>query len=181
MFQKRLSIFSGICMCAVCENRYNNSQPILLFTVKLLTLFFCVANMQTLRRADELHVPGGPEDGVLLAQQAGGRVLHRGPQALLPRLLAVWTASQGPAQPHPGSLHRSADPGHPPHDGTGGVEKQTQWGDCVVKGSRGAGSQDSRQEVLIGPKVASYSPSVTKASLFLSVWGKGFSGTRITL
>lgn len=134
--------------------------------------------MQTLRRADELHFLGGDEVGVLLAQQAGGWVLHPSAQALLPRMLAYWTASQGSTQPHPGSLYCCAHPGHPPHDSPGGVEEQTQWGDCVVKERRGAGSQDSRQEVLFGSKFASYSPSVTKGFLFLSVWGKELNWTR---
>lgn len=82
--------------------------------------------MQTLRRVDELHVSRGTEDGLLLAQPAGRRVLHPGPQALLSRLLSVWTASHGPPQPHPGSIYCRAHPGHPPHDSLGGVEEQAQ-------------------------------------------------------
>lgn len=89
--------------------------------------------MQTVWPADKLHKPGGVQVGLLLAQQAGGWLLHPRPQALLPRLLAVRAASEGPTQSHPGSLHRSPHPGHAPHDGPGGVEEQTQRGDCVVR------------------------------------------------
>lgn len=121
--------------------------------------------MQALRRADKLHVPGGAEDGVLLAQQAGGWVLHPSPQILLPRLLAVWTATQGPTQSHPRPLHCSAHPGHPPHDSPGSVEEQTQRGDCVVEGRWGLGSQNSRQEILFVQRI-SFSEC--------SFWGKGF-------
>lgn len=104
--------------------------------------------MQTLRRADELHLPGGAEDGLLLAQQASGRVLHPGPQALLSRLLAVGKAPQGPAQPHPGALHRGAHPRHPPHDRSGGVAEQTQRGDRVVEGQilLGEGGRRTRKQ-----------------------------------
>ena len=140
--------------------------PFWLFFVHLI-LFFPLTNMQTLRRADKLHLPGGGEDEVLLAQQAGGRVLHPSPQAILPRLLAVGAASQGPTQPHPGSLHHSSHPGHPPHDCPGGVEEQTQRGDCVVKGQRGAGSQDLKTRGTFGPLG---STSVTKGSLLVSGW-----------
>lgn len=91
-------------------------------------------NKQNLRRADELHLPGGAEGGMLLAQQAGGRLLYPGPQALLPRLLAVRPPPPGPSQRHPGPLHRCAHPGHPTDDGPGGVEEQAERGDRVVKG-----------------------------------------------
>lgn len=79
--------------------------------------------MQNVRRAHKLHIPGGAEHGVLLAQPAGGRVLHQRPQALLPRLLAVRTTSQGPPKPHPGSFHCCPHPGHPPDDSAGCVEE----------------------------------------------------------
>lgn len=71
---------------------------------------------------------------MLLAQQVGGRVLHPGPQALLPRLLAVRPPPPGPSQRHPGPLHRRAHPGHPADDGPGGVEEQTQRGDGLEMG-----------------------------------------------
>lgn len=102
------------------------------------TLFLFVwLNKQNLRWADELHVPGGAEGGMLLAKQAGGQLLYPGPQALLPRLLAVRPPPPGPSQRHPGPLHRCAHPGYPTDDGPGGVEEQTQWGDRVVNRSPG--------------------------------------------
>lgn len=103
--------------------------------------FSMLLNKQNLRWADELHLPGGAEGGMLLAQQAGGRVLHPGPQALLPQLLAVGPPPPGPSQRHPGSLYRCAHPGHPADDGSGGVEEQTQWGDRVVTGKEVSGDQ----------------------------------------
>lgn len=116
---------------------------------------------------------------MLLAQQAGGWVFYPGPQAVLSGLLTVWTASQGPTQPHLGSLHCRSHPGHPPHDSPGGVEEQTQWGNCVVKGRRVAWSEDSRQEVHFGPKVKLHFPSVTKGAL--SMCACGFSKVSVTL
>lgn len=108
--------------------------------------------LQAVRRADELHVPGGDKDGVFLAQQAGGRVLHPSPQTLLPRLLSVWTASQGPTQPHPRSLHCRPHTSHPPDDGPGGVAEQTQRGDRVTC------------TTVSVHWVAPFSPSVTKGA-----------------
>lgn len=87
---------------------------------------FLLCHLQAVWRADQLHLPGGPEDEVFLAQPAGGRVLHPGAPALLPRLLAVRPAAAGPAQPDPGALHRGANPGHLAHDRSGGVEEQAQ-------------------------------------------------------
>lgn len=103
-----------------------------------LTSFLCssslLRHLQAVRRTDQLHLPGGPEDGVFLAQPAGGRVLHPGAPALLPRLLAVGSAAAGSAQPHPGTLHRGPHPGHPAHDRPGGVEEQAQRGHRLVAG-----------------------------------------------
>lgn len=81
---------------------------------------------------------------MLLAQQAGGRVLHPGPQALLPRLLAVRPPPSRPPQRHPGPLHCCARPGHPADDGPGGVEEQTQRGDRVAKGKEVSGDPTDR-------------------------------------
>lgn len=50
---------------------------------KPLTLL-SFALLKVLWRTDQLHIPGGSEDELFLAQPNGGRILHPGAQALLP-------------------------------------------------------------------------------------------------
>lgn len=47
-----------------------------------ITLLFAL--LKVLWGTDQLHVPGGSEDELFLAQPNGGRILHPGAQALLP-------------------------------------------------------------------------------------------------
>lgn len=111
-----------------------------------------------------------------MAEQASGRVLHPGPQALLSRLLAVRKAPQGPAQPRPGALHRGAHPRHPPHDRSGGVEEQTQRGDRVVEGQIllwgvGGAGLENKGGTIRPHRLCHNHASVTKGSLLMTFGG----------
>lgn len=112
-----------------------NGKKMYLFSSVCDWFALCVSTLQILWSSNKLHTPVGNEHELLLAQSNGGRVLHPGPQALLPWLLSVWTTTQGPSKPHFGSFHCGSHPGHLPHDGPGGVEEQAQRGDCLIKGT----------------------------------------------
>lgn len=83
----------------------------------------CCRPLQDLRGADELHLPAGPEGGLLLAQSHRGPLLHAHPPDLLPRLLSDRPAPPRPADRHPRPVHRRAGAGHAARDRPGGVEE----------------------------------------------------------
>lgn len=83
----------------------------------------CRRPLQALRGTDKLHLPGGPEGGLLLAEPDSRPLLHADSPALLPRLRSDWPAPPRPTDQHPGPVHRSAGAGHPAHDRPGGVEE----------------------------------------------------------
>lgn len=79
--------------------------------------------LQDLRGANKLHLPGGLEDGLLLAEPAGRPLLHADSPDLLPRLRSDRPAPPRPADQRPRPVHRSASAGHPAHDRSSGVEE----------------------------------------------------------
>lgn len=79
--------------------------------------------LQDVRGPDQLHLPGGPRGGLLLAQQGGRPILRAGSPELLPRLRPDRTAHPRPTADHPGPVHRRPSAGHPAHDSPGGVEE----------------------------------------------------------
>lgn len=79
--------------------------------------------LKVLWRTDQLHVPGGSEDELFLAQPNGGWILHPGAQALLPWLFIVWTAASRPTQSDLGAFYRGAHSGDTTHDCSSGVEE----------------------------------------------------------
>ena len=88
--------------------------------------------LQDIRGTDQLHLLDCGEDGLLLAQPAGGRLLHPRSPFLLPLLRPVGPAAAGPAQPHPGTFHRGPHHGDAAHHRPGGLEEQTQRGHRVA-------------------------------------------------
>lgn len=89
-------------------------------TVNINLLF---SLLKVLWRTDQLHVPGGSEDELFLAQPNGGWILHPGAQALLPWLFIVWTAASRPTQSDLGAFYRGAHSGDTTHDCSSGVEE----------------------------------------------------------
>lgn len=79
--------------------------------------------LKVLRRTNQLHVPGGFEDELFLAQPNGGWILHPGAQTLLPWLFIVWTAASRSTQSDLGAFYRGAHSGDATHDCSSGVEE----------------------------------------------------------
>ena len=81
---------------------------------------------QALRGPHQLHLPGGSEAGLLLAEPGSGRVLHGRAPPLLPRMRPDWPDAPRPSNQHPGPLHRRAPIGHAAGDITGRLAEQAE-------------------------------------------------------
>lgn len=79
--------------------------------------------LQDLWGTYKLHLPGGLEGGLLLAEPGGRPLLHADPPGLLPRLRPHRPSPARPSGQRPGAVHRRASAGHLAHDCPGGVEE----------------------------------------------------------
>lgn len=68
-----------------------------------------------------MHLPGGPQGGLLLAKPDGRPLLHADSPELLLQLRLDWPAHPRPTAKHSGAIHRCPSAGHPAHDGPDGV------------------------------------------------------------
>lgn len=99
-----------------------------------LRLTVCRRPLQDIRGTYKLHLPGGLEGGLLLAEPGGRPPLHADSPDLLPQLLPDRPAPPRPADRRPRPVHRRASAGHPAHDCPGGVEEQTYRGGFIGAG-----------------------------------------------
>lgn len=93
--------------------------------------YMCCRPLQDLRGNYQLHLPGGLEDGLLLAQSDSGPLLRADSPDLLPRLRSDRPAPPRPPHQHPGPVHRRAGADHPAYDCTSGVAEQTHRGGFI--------------------------------------------------